>query len=41
MARMTIRQQDIAAPNLLDDASDAARGVVPAAVDHRATRPWR
>lgn len=41
MARMERRRLDIAACNLMDDVSDAARGVVPGAVDRRATRPWR
>ncbi len=37
-ARMTNRLLDIAACNLMDGVTDAARGVVPLAVDRRATR---
>jgi dihydroxy-acid dehydratase len=40
LARMEVRRLDIAACNLMDDVSDAAKGVVPGAVDRRATRPW-
>jgi dihydroxyacid dehydratase/phosphogluconate dehydratase len=41
MARMAHRQLDVAASNLLSDATDASRGVVPSAVDRRATQSWR
>ncbi len=40
LARMEARRLDIAACNLMEDVSDAARGVVPGAVDRRATRAW-
>ncbi|MGQ9364809.1 dihydroxy-acid dehydratase domain-containing protein [Azospirillum sp. ST 5-10] len=40
-ARMEDRRLDIAACNVMDVVSDAARGVVPLAVDRRATRNWR
>jgi hypothetical protein len=36
--RMAERLLDIAACNLMDGVTDAARGVVPLAVDRRATR---
>lgn len=41
LARMTTRQLEIAASSVLDHCSDAARGVVPDAVNRRATRSWR
>ncbi|GAA0578043.1 dihydroxy-acid dehydratase [Caenispirillum bisanense] len=41
MARMERRRFDIAACNVMDLVSDAARGVVPRIVDQRATRPWK
>ncbi|WP_029010809.1 dihydroxy-acid dehydratase [Azospirillum halopraeferens] len=40
-ARMEHRLLDIAACNVMDLVSDAARGVVPLTVDRRATRDWR
>lgn len=40
LARMERRRLDIAACNLMEDVSDASHGVVPGAVDRRATRPW-
>jgi len=39
--RMINRQQDIAASNVMDHVSNAARGIVPGVVDRRAVKPWR
>ncbi|MBO6809183.1 dihydroxy-acid dehydratase [Thalassospira sp.] len=39
--RMADRQCDIAASNVLDAIGNAARGIVPRAVDRRATKSWR
>lgn len=41
MKRMDHRRLDIAACNLMEHVSDASHGVVPAAVDRRATAAWR
>jgi dihydroxyacid dehydratase/phosphogluconate dehydratase len=39
--RMVARQYDIAASNVMDHVSNAARGIVPGVVDRRAVNPWR
>ena len=39
--RMESRQCDIAASNVLDGIGNAARGIVPPAVDRRAIKDWR
>jgi dihydroxy-acid dehydratase len=41
MQRMEARQCDIAASNVLDAIGNAARGIVPGAVDRRAIKSWR
>ncbi|RCK50831.1 dihydroxy-acid dehydratase [Thalassospira profundimaris] len=39
--RMSNRQLDVAACNVMDHVSNAARGIVPEMVDRRAILPWR
>jgi dihydroxyacid dehydratase/phosphogluconate dehydratase len=41
LRRMEARQCDIAASNVLDAIGNAARGIVPPAVDRRAIKSWR